>query len=118
MNFSGGVQNSLPPVQSIITSDQVSVTSIASLSKYGAVMNHVPHTSFVRSYSPKSMAKQAGVPTCIEALAFTSATTTNYQLPWTICVAFADYVGGQPSVNNTLGTIRVISEMTFIGKSN
>lgn len=54
----------------------------------------------------------------IEATAFTSVATTNYQLPWTICISFADYIGGQPAINNTLGTIRVISEMTFVGKAN
>jgi hypothetical protein len=93
------------------------VTTIASLAKYGATMNHVPGTSFVRSYSPKAMAKLNGVPSRIDSALLLSASTANYALPMTICIAFDGFVSTGPVNPNTLGTIRVISELTFIGKA-
>jgi len=80
-------------------------------------MNHVPGTSFVRSYSPKAIAKQNGVPSRIDATSILTAATSNYALPMTICVAFDGYVSTGPTNPNTLGTIRVISELTFLGKA-
>lgn len=78
MQFGGSTQNSYPPVSSVITCDQTSVTSIGNLAKYGATMNHVPGTSFVRSYSPKAYAKASGVPTRIDTTSFGVVGTSNY----------------------------------------
>jgi len=71
----------------------------------------------VHTYSPKAHARQAGVPTRIDTTQFISVGTTNYQLPWTICVAFEGFVSVGPANPVTLGTIRVISKITMIGKA-
>jgi hypothetical protein len=47
----------------------------------------------------------------------TSLSTTNYQMPYTIGLAFPDYVGAQPNYPTSYGTVRVTIGVVFRGKS-
>lgn len=86
------------------------------MSKFSSVKTASPNKPLVLSYSPIAEAKKLGVAHAVTANNFIGVTTTDYQYPPTILVAFDSYASGAPAAAQILGYLRVTSWIRFLDK--
>lgn len=113
LQFSGSLFG-LPPTQVMITQES-SLSLTNDFKGFGSMSYHQLDKPFSISFSPSQKSKEMGYPhRLFPASKLNSASTANYDAPWTIGMLFPDYIGNQPGAYSTpKGSIRIVTTYVF-----